>query len=439
MSNLNPRIPPHSDDAEKSVLGAILIDKEAIIDVAESLKAEMFYTTRHEMVYAAIVALYEARDPIDVVTVSEKLKHDKNLKTVGGMAYLSDLTNFVPSSANVIKYASIVKETYIKRQMISASALLSELVFDESQTLGSILDQAEQTVFALSEKNVKKSFVPIKEALAESFDRLDELQKLAGGLRGVPTGFKDLDDILVGLQDSNLVILAARPGVGKSAFSMNIAQFAAVTHKIPVGVFSLEMSKLELVDRMLVGQAGIDAWKMKTGNLSPSDYEKLSEAMGILADAPIYIDDQPGQSLLAMRTKARRLHAEVGLKLLVVDYLQLIHGDGKYDSRVQEVGAISQGLKNLARELRIPILALSQLSRAVESRGEKIPQLSDLRESGSIEQDADVVMFLYKPDETNLEQYKLSIAKHRNGALGMIDLRFRGEKIRFYGLDRGHA
>ncbi len=433
-----PRIPPHSEDAEKSVLGALLIDKDAIVDVAESIKAEMFYHDRHGMIYDAMISLYENRDPIDVVTVADKLKSSNRLPKVGGMAYLSELTNVVPVASNVIKYASIVKDTYIKRQMISAAATMGELAFDEGMALEGILDRAEQAVYSLSQKNVKKSFVPVKEALAESFDRLDELQKLAGGLRGVPTGFSDLDDVLVGLQESNLLILAARPGVGKTALATNIAQFAAVEKKIPVGIFSLEMSSLELVDRMLVGQAGIDAWKMKTGNLKSEDFEKLSEAMGVLADSPLFIDDTPGQSILQMRTKARRLHSEVGLKLLVVDYLQLVVGDGRYESRVQEVGAISQGLKNLARELKIPVLALSQLSRAVESRGEKIPQLSDLRESGSIEQDADVVMFLYRPEDSNLENYKLSIAKHRNGRLDMIDLRFKGEKIKFFGVDARH-
>lgn len=419
-------------------MGALLIDKDAIVDVAESLRSEMFYSDRHGLVYGAMISLYENRDPIDVVTVSERLKSNNNLQKIGGMTYLTELTTVVPMAANIVKYAQIVKDTYIKRQMISAAATMGELAFDEGTPLESILDRAEQAVYSLSQKNIKKSFVPIKEALAESFDRLDELQKLAGGLRGVPTGFADLDDVLVGLQESNLLILAARPGVGKTAFSMNIAQYAAVEKKIPVGIFSLEMSSLELVDRMLVGQAQIDAWKMKTGNLAASDFEKLSEAMGILADSPLFIDDTPGQSILQMRTKARRLHSEVGIKLLVVDYLQLVVGDGKYESRVQEVGAISQGLKNLARELKIPVLALSQLSRAVESRGEKIPQLSDLRESGSIEQDADVVMFLYKPDENNLEEYKLSIAKHRNGRLDAVDLRFKGDKIKFYGVDRKH-
>jgi replicative DNA helicase len=255
----------------------------------------------------------------------------------------------------------------------------------------------------------------------------------------VPTGFVDLDNALAGMQESNLLILAARPGVGKTSLALNMAQYMAVEKKIPVGIFSLEMSNLELVDRLLVSQANIDAWKMKTGNLKEDDFGSLSEAMGVLADSPIYIDDTPGQSILEMRTKARRLQIESGIKFLVVDYLQLAMGNGRYESRVQEVAAISQGLKNLARELRIPVLALSQLSRAIESRGEKIPQLSDLRESGSIEQDADVVMFLYRPEEENLEDYKLSVAKHRNGPLRIIDLKFRGDRIKFFGVEKGRG
>lgn len=432
------RIPPHSLDAEKSVLGSLLIDRDVVIDVVEILRPDMFYSENNGLIFDCMMRLYENRDPIDVVTVAQKLKEGKNLERVGGRAFLSELSDSVPSSANAAKYAAIIKDGYIKRMLITASGELTNLAFDDSQSLGSILDQAEKSVFSLSQKNVRKSFVPIKEALAESFDRLDELQKFSGGLRGVPTGFSDLDDVLVGLQESNLLILAARPGVGKTAFATNIAQFAAVEKKIPVGIFSLEMSNQELIDRILVGQANIDAWKLKTGNLKSEDFDRLSEAMGVLADSPLFIDDTPGQSILQLRTKARRLKSEVDVKLLVVDYLQLIVGEGKYENRTTEVGMISQGLKNLARELKIPIIALSQLSRAIESRGEKIPQLSDLRESGSIEQDADVVMFLYKPDENNLEDYRLSIAKHRNGPLASVNLKFKGEKIKFYGVDNRH-
>lgn len=432
----NPKIPPHSAEAEKSVLGALLIDKDAVTEVAEVLKPEMFYSTANGLIFEAMTDLYENRDPIDVLTVAEKLKTSKNLSKVGGRAYLSSLSNEVPVSSHIVKYASILRETFIKRQMVGLGSKLGEWALDEGTMLDDILDKAEQAVFSLSQKNVKKSFVLVKDALAESFDRLDEIHKDSGGLRGVPTGFVDLDSALAGMQDSNMIVLAARPGMGKTSLATNIAQYVAVEKRWPVGYFALEMSNLEMVDRMLVAQADIDAWKMKTGNLSGDDFTKLSEAMGVLAEAPLYIDDTPGQTILEMRTKARRLHAQVGLKLLVVDYLQLVVGGGRFDSRVQEVAIISQGLKNLARELKIPVLALSQLNRSVETRGEKIPQLADLRESGSIEQDSDVVMFLYKLDDENMESFKLSISKHRNGPMRTgemaLNLRFEGNRIRFH-------
>ncbi|HAI22754.1 TPA: replicative DNA helicase [Candidatus Collierbacteria bacterium] len=433
----NTRIPPHSDEAEKSILGAILIDKDAIVDIAVLLRPEMFYSENNGSVFEAMVTLYENRDPIDVLTVADWLKKAKLLDRVGGKSYLSELSNEVPVASHVGKYAQIVRETYIKRKLISAGATMGEMGFDDSKPLNEVLDKAEQEIYSLSQTNMRRSFIPIKDALAESFDRLDTLQNSADGLRGVPTGFSDLDKMLAGMQDSNLIILAARPGIGKTAFATNVAQYVAVEKKMPVGYFALEMSNLEMVDRMLVSQANIDAWKLKTGNLKDDDFAKLSEGMGVLAESPLYIDDTPGQSILELRTKARRLHSQVGVKLLVVDYLQLCVGDKNYESRVQEVGAISQGLKNLARELKIPVLALSQLNRGVESRTDKTPVLADLRESGSIEQDADVVMFLYRNDENNLEDVKLSIAKHRNGASGTIDLKFRGDRVKFYGVDRG--
>ena len=432
------RLPPHADEAEKSILGSVLIDKDAIVDIAVVLQPEMFYNDNNGKIFEAMVTLYENRDPIDVLTVSDWLKKNKLLDRVGGRAYLSELSNEVPVASHVQKYAQIVRDCHIKRLLISAGAQMGEMGVDEGKPLGEILDKAEQSIYALSQSHVRKSFVPIKDALAESFDRLDSLHNSPDGLRGVPTGFSDLDNMLAGMQDSNLIILAARPGIGKTTLATNIAQFAAVERKMPVGYFALEMSNLEMVDRMLVGQANIDAWKLKTGNLKEDDFARLSEAMGVLADCPLYIDDTPGQSILELRTKARKLHSQVGLKLLVVDYLQLVVGDKSYESRVQEVGAISQGLKNLARELKIPVLALSQLNRGIESRTEKIPQLADLRESGSIEQDADVVMFMYRTDDNNLEDMKLSIAKHRNGGLGSIDLKFRGDRVKFYGVDRGH-
>lgn len=433
----NFKVPPHAEEAEKSILGAILIDKDAIVDIAVILRPEMFYNDSNGKIYEAMVSLYENRDPIDALTVADWLKKEKYLSKVGGRSYLSALSNEVPVSSHVVKYAQMVRESYIKRRLISAGSQMGDLAFDEAKPLAEILDKAEQSVYELSQANIRRSFVPVKDALAESFDRLDSLHNSGDGLRGVPSGFADLDNMLAGMQDSNLLILAARPGIGKTTLATNIAQFVAVDKKLPVGYFALEMSNLEMVDRMLVGQANIDAWKLKTGNLKEDDFAKLSEAMGVLADAPLYIDDTPGQTILELRTKARRLHSQVGLKLLVVDYLQLAVGDKSYESRVTEVGSISQGLKNLARELRIPVLALSQLNRSVENRNDKTPQLADLRESGSIEQDADVVMFLYRENDENLEDMKLAVAKHRNGGLGTVNLKFRGDRVKFYGVDRG--
>jgi replicative DNA helicase len=434
-----PKVPPNAHEAERSVLGAILIDKDAIVDVAPLLRGEMFYSDSNGLIYDAMLSLYESRDPIDVLTVSDHLKKSKMLEKIGGRAYITSLSNEVPVASHVVKYVQIVREMYIRRQLITQGGSLGELAFDDSQPINNILDKAESAIYSLSQTHVKRSFVPVKEALAESFDRLDKLHNNKDGMRGVPTGFADLDKMLAGMQEGNLLVLAARPGIGKTTFATNIAQYVAVEKKMPVGYFALEMSNLEMVDRMLVGQANIDAWKLKTGNLSDDDFGRLSEAMGVLADAPLQIDDTPGQTILEMRTKARRLHSQVGLKLLIVDYLQLITGDRQYDSRVQEVGAISLGLKNLARELKIPVIALSQLNRGIESRTDKTPQLSDLRESGSIEQDADVVMFLYRPDDAILEDVKLGIAKHRNGGLGVMDLKFRGDRVKFYGVDRGGA
>jgi replicative DNA helicase len=432
---MQAKIPPHNLDAEKSVLGAILIDKDAIVNVAELVRPEYFYDEVHKLIYEAMEALYEKRQPIDVVTLTDQLKKTKKLTTVGGASKIVEVSNSVSTAANITNYAKIIKEMAIKRAMISLSGTLSEMAFDESKEVSDLVNTAEQRVYELSQNQTARAFTPIKQALAESFERLDELQRNSGELRGVPTGFADLDNLLAGLQRSNLIILAARPGVGKTAFSLNLAQYAAVTARKKIGFFSLEMSREELVDRLLVSQADIDAWRLKTGRLDQQDFLKLSDAMGVLADAQIFIDDTPGLSVFEMRTKARRLMMEQGIDMLIVDYLQLARGRTT-DNRVQEVAEISQGLKNIARELKIPVLALSQLSRAIESRGERTPQLSDLRESGSIEQDADVVMFLYRKDDDIREAVNLKIAKHRNGALGEVDLYFKGERIRFYGMEK---
>lgn len=429
------RVPPQSIDAETGLLGSLLIDKNAIVKVAESLLPEHFYQERHSDIYRAILSLYEKRLPADIVTVTEELKKAEKYDLVGGAGYLTSLVNSVPTSAHVEHYADIVKEAATKRALISAAAAITESSFDPDTEVKDLLEFAETSLFGISQQHLRQNFIPLKDVLAESFDRLDELHKKGTGLRGIPTGFSDIDKKLSGLQQSNLIILAARPGVGKTTLAMNMAEYIGVHEKIPVGVFSLEMSKAQLVDLMLASQSGVDAWKITTGNLSEEDFESISDSMAELAEAPIYIDDTPGISIVEMRTKARRLQLEAGLQLLIVDYLQLAKGRN-LENRVQEVSEISQALKNLARELNIPVIAISQLSRAVESRQAKIPQLADLRESGAIEQDADVVMFLYREDPDDIENIKLSIAKHRNGPLGEIDLRFKGENRRFFGIEK---
>ena len=428
---VDKRVPPHNLDAEESVLGSVLIDSEAIIKIGEILRPESFYNPAHQAIYQAMESLYEGRSPIDAVTLTNQLKKQKQLKQAGGASRIAELSNLVSTAANVEHYAKLVVEAHVKRRIIQLSGELSEKAFDPSVETNELMDIAEQKVFKVSQTRSDKAFTPLKDTLVESFERLDELQRSGDDLRGLPTGFVDLDRILAGLQRSNLVVLAARPGMGKTALALNIAQYVAASAGRKVGFFSLEMSKEELVDRLLVSQADIDAWRLKTGRLDQQDFLKLSDAMGVLADAPLFIDDTPGMSIYEMRTKARRLATEQDIDLIVMDYLQLAHGQTR-DNRVQEVGEISQGLKNIARELRIPVLALSQLNRAVESRGDKAPQLSDLRESGSIEQDSDVVMFLYREDEDIRESMKLKVAKHRNGPLGTIDLFFRGDRIKFF-------
>lgn len=432
------RVSPHNEDAEQSVLGSLLIDKDAISVVSTMLYPSHFYNDNNGKIYEAMLVLYEERKPIDLLTVSTKLKKMKAYDKVGGATYLTELTNFVPSAANIEHYANIVREHATRRLLIQTGNKISELAYAPDGELKEILDRSEASLFSISQAHIRQDFIPIKEALAQSFDRIDELHKKGVGFRGVPTGFLDLDNKLSGMQDSNLLILAARPGQGKTAMAANIAQHVALREKLTVGFFSLEMSKEELIDRFLVGQANIDAWKLKTGRLSEEDFTLLSEAMGELAEAPLFIDDTPGISLMEMRTKARRLQLEHGLKFLIVDYLQLIDPGRRLENRVQEVSLVSQSLKNLARELKIPVLAISQLSRAVEHRGEKRPQLADLRESGAIEQDADVVVFLYKEDDdfTDRMLTNIVIAKHRNGPVGEFQMLFDGPRLRFHPIEK---
>jgi replicative DNA helicase len=424
-------VPPHDMELEKTVLGALLIEEDAIVRVVEFLKPDHFYRQAHAEIYEAILNLYEKREPADLVTVPAYLKKRKKLEDIGGVTYLTELVNYVHTASNIEFYGKEIRNYSLRRQLMSTASKIGELSL-QGTDVDELLDQAEQLLFSVSQDTIHQDFVPVKDILEITFERLDELSKKRGSLRGVGTGLKSLDKMLSGLQKENLVILAARPSVGKSSLAINIGQYAASAKKQGVIIFSLEMGRESIVDRMISAQGDIDNWRIATGNLEPEDYEKYSIAAGELAEAPIFIDDTPGISVLEMRTKARRLMMEHDIDLVIVDYLQLVRGRN-LQSRVQEVSEISLGLKNLARELKVPVLALSQLSRAVEQRGgDKKPQLSDLRDSGSIEQDADVVMFLYRPDEDNRENYGLMIAKHRNGPTGEIPLYFKSDRTRFF-------
>jgi replicative DNA helicase len=433
--NTGMRVPPHDIDAEKSVLGSLLIDKDSIVKVVEFLKPKHFYRNAHEKIYEAILTLYEKREPADLVTVPNQLKKMKEIENIGGVTYLTELVNSVPTAANIEAYAHLIKNDAIKRFLISTASDIGELAFDNDE-VENLLDKSEQLLYSISQDLTYQDFVPIKDTLEITFERLDELSKKKGALRGVPTGLKGLDRMLSGLQKENLTVLAARPSVGKTSLALNIAQHAAVEGGFGIAIFSLEMGREMLVDRMISSQAGIDNWKISTGNLDEEDFEKYGVAAGELAEAPIFIDDTAGISVMEMRTKARRLMLENKIDLIIVDYMQLVKAP-QAESRVQEVSKISQGLKNLARELKVPVLAVSQLSRAVEQRGgDKKPQLSDLRDSGSIEQDADIVIFLYRPEEEDKTNAKLIVSKHRNGPTGELDLFFRTEFTKFYEVEQ---
>ncbi len=442
------RVPPHNLEAEASVLGSLMLDKDAVIKIADLLKLGDFYKDDHNLIYETMLALYEEREPIDVLSLSNKLEEKGKLERVGGSSYLASLVNTVPSAVNVVHYAKVVQKKALLRRLITAASDIIELGYDESEDAQKLLDEAEQKIFAVSQKYIKQDFIPIKSILELAFNRIDELHKSDNAFRGVETHYPDLDNLLAGLQKSDLIILAARPSVGKTTFALDLARQVGVYSKVPVGIFSLEMGADQLVDRMIAAQAGVDLWRLRTGKLSSegpgNDFEKISDAMGVLSEAPIFIDDSGSLNIMEMRTMARRLQAEHDLGLIIVDYLQLMEGrSSKGDNRVQEISEISRGLKQLARELNIPVIALSQLSRAVESRPDQIPKLSDLRESGSIEQDADVVMFLYredrvKPDTPNKGIADIIVAKHRNGPVGKISLFFEENSTTFKSLEKMH-
>ena len=440
------KVPPQNIEAEVSLLGSILIDDDVITAIADRIDSGDFYDRRHGTIYAAILKLYEQHKPIDLLTLSSALKDSEELESIGGSGYLTELTNAVPTAAHGEHYADIVAEKSMRRKLIKASEDIVKLSFHQNEgTVAEILEEAEKRIFAVSQRTTKQDLVSIEQILAEGYDRLDELHKNKGKLRGIKTGWKDLDNKTAGLQRSDLFILAARPAMGKTTFVLNLAQNVAVQEKQAVLFFSLEMSKDQLVDRMLSAQSGVDAWNIRTGNLSDDDFERLGASMGELSEAPIYIDDTPGITVMEMRTKARREAQKHPLGLIIIDYLQLMSGSraGGEFNRVQEVSEISRGLKLIAREMNVPVIALSQLSRSVESRSPQIPQLSDLRESGSIEQDADLVAFLYREDYYNPETDRqhiadLIIAKHRNGPTGRIEFYFHPEKLKFVSLDSNH-
>jgi len=446
------KLPPQNLEAESSLLGCLLIDKDAVIKVVDIIRPEDFYKDANGIIFSAMRELYIHHEPIDILTLTSKLEEKKQLEAIGGRTYLAELANSVATSSHIVYYANIVQRKATLRRLLTTAAEISELGYQEDEEIEKILDIAEQKLFGVSQKYLKNVFLPIDNLLSEAFDRIDELHKQSGKLRGLPTGFPDLDGLLAGLQKSDLVILASRPSVGKTSLALDIARQSAIRSKVAIGIFSLEMSKEQLVDRMLCAQAGVSLWRMRTGRLSDreenNDFTRIGEAMGQLSEAPIYIDDSASSSVLEIRTKARRLQVEKGLGLLVVDYLQLMEGRGRYgDNRVQEVSEITRGLKGVARELNIPVLALSQLSRAVEQTRPAIPKLSHLRESGSIEQDADVVMFIYRKaadrgynfddlPESEKNSAQIYIAKHRNGPTGKANLYFDKNTVSFKSVEK---
>lgn len=438
------RIPPQNNDAELALLGSIMLRPDAINEILDVVKAESFYSEKNRIIFKVMMELFGKNTPIDLLSLSSRLQEKGMIEQIGGSAFLAELVQNVPSSTNAKHYAEIVQKKSMMRNLISAAERISELGFDEGQDLEQLLDQAEKNIFEVTNFSGVHKFVDIKDTLVEAWERLDRLHKSKAELRGVPTGFKELDNKLAGFQNSDLIILAARPSMGKTALALDIARQTAINHNTPVGIFSLEMSSQQLVDRMLASESRVDAWKLRTGQLNMEvEFDKIRDSLDKLSKAPIYIDDQPGNNILKMRSIARRLKSEKGLGLIIVDYLQLmVPTNARHnDNLVQQVTEISRSLKHLARELDVPVLALSQLSRAVESRGGK-PRLSDLRDSGSIEQDADVVMFIHREDKYNENSDRPNIAeimieKHRNGPTGKVDLYFDDKKATFVSMEKG--
>jgi len=445
-SNLSDKLPPQSIEAEKSLLGCLMLDKNTIIRVADFLYPKDFYKRTHQEIYSSVIDIFEKGEPIDLLSVSNRLKEKALLDEIGGHAYLTELINSVPTASHAMSYAKIIQRKRILRDLIDASQEIGVMGHNESEDIDVLLDKAEKRIFSIAQKGLTQNFVPVKATLEDAFERIDKLSKHKTGLRGLATGFNDLDNILAGLQKSDLIILASRPSLGKSALALNFATHIAVQEKMPVGIFSLEMSKDQVVDRLISGQANVDLWRLRTGRLSAdgqdNDFLRIQQAMGLLSEMPIYIDDAATSNILQMRAMARRLQAEKGLGLIIVDYLQLMEPRNLEAAIVQQMSEISRSLKALARELSVPVLALSQLSRAVEHRSPPIPRLSDLRETGAIEQDADVVLFIhredrYKPESERKNIADIIVAKHRNGPVGRIELYFDERVVSFRNLEKG--
>jgi replicative DNA helicase len=435
------RVPPQSVEAEQSVLGSMLLDKEVIPVVTEILKSEDFYRADHKEIFEAVMDLFDDGEPVDLITVSEQLKLRASLDNIGGLEYLTNIASAVPTTANARHYAKIVEEKSTLRKLIKASSEIVNMGYEASEELSYIVDKAEKSIFDVLQKRGTQGFAPIKEVLVNAFNKLEELYNNKGHITGIPTKFVDLDYKTSGLHNSDLILVAARPAMGKTAFALNIAQNAAVYSGVPVAIFSLEMSKEQLVSRILCSEAMVDSQKVKTGKLEDDDWKKIARALGPLSEAPIYIDDTPGISISEIRAKCRRLKLEKNLGLVVIDYLQLMQGRGKTESRQQEISDISRSLKILAKEINVPIITLSQLSRAPEARADHRPILSDLRESGAIEQDADIVMFLYRDDYYNPESDKKNIAevilaKHRSGSTGTVELTWLGTYTKFANVEK---
>lgn len=430
------RVPPHNLESEESVLGAMLLNESSVSDVFERLRADDFYKPAHRRIFEAVVALFGRGEPVDPVTVREELRRTGGLEAVGGGDYILHLVNSVPAASNAAYYARIVEETSLLRRLIEATQEAAALAFDSGDDVDTIVDQVEHLVFAVAQRRLNDRFSHIRDLLHEHLERVEALQLQGSGITGVPTGFIDLDRLTSGFQPSNLLIVAARPSLGKTSLALNIAQNAATDHDIPVAIFSLEMSKQELVQRLVCAEALVDVHKLRTGNLTDNDWSRLANAVGRLADAPIYIDDTEALTVLEIRAKARRLKQKSGLGLVIVDYLQLMQGPRRVENRQQEISEISRSLKILARELGVPVIAVSQLSRAVEQRQDKRPMLADLRESGALEQDSDLVMFIYRdeiynPDSTERGTAELIVAKHRNGPVGSVKLTFLPNYTKF--------